>query len=940
MDALMILREEAVCLVLLIFLILNARYYRMGKDSPGFFRLSLYAAIHVLFDILSVLVSGSGNDPGSVQIRAAHTGLLITSMLYTSELCGDCARRCGEDKLSVILRKTGCALAAVLAVAGLLFPIRFRDTGELLCPSGILFYTAYGLSMFFLLLSFALVLSHRKVLPASARIALYPMITIMATAEAFMLPFPELLFTGGAVTIVTVGIFFSLENPADVFARKAELDALTGVHSRNAYENDIRTLDEEYHTNHARRFSLVFCDINGLKAVNNNFGHPEGDHYISTIAQILMQELKHAWRIYRMGGDEFMAIYRDIDPDTVEHEINRVHEVCREMTAERPYTVEAAVGYASTGEQYRSLRDVLRVADFLMYKNKAEIKRSRAFLTEYAAGMPNLAGLTDRSFDAFSSPDDRNSLFLTNLETNVTRISHGLAEQLGLKEEFIHEIENLWYERIHPDDLSAFRESSRKVLMGQAEQAEAQYRIRDRSGNYVFFTARGSVLKGKEGSPDLFAGTVINHGIRETVDPVTGLNNDLVLTERMEQILAGHGAGTLMKFSILSYSRVNMLYGYPSGNDLLRQFGAAVRRHLKAGGELFRLEGTEFVIWQPGMEKKDAETLYTQIREIAARELKAERLVIPLRIAAGALILEPGYTGNVTDLRSCLIYAHEQSMYESGGQLVFYDHGAQDPGNAEYRLLSRIHQDALGERAGFSLHYQPIASTANGRITGAEALLRWKGEPYGEVLPDRFIPWLENDPCFLDLGLWIIRRALEDTSDFLKQDPSFIISVNATAPQLLDESFRATVLSLLKDAGIEPGHLCLELTERCRDLDLKDLKRSVDSFRREGIQIALDDVGTGTATMGLLMELQVDEIKLDRSLIRTVKEKPFNRVVLRTMAEAARSFGERVCMEGIEDKDTLEDLKQYGADLYQGWYFSRAIPADDLLGMLKRDNPA
>lgn len=170
------------------------------------------------------------------------------------------------------------------------------------------------------------------------------------------------------------------------------------------------------------------------------------------------------------------------------------------------------------------------------------------------------------------------------------------------------------------------------------------------------------------------------------------------------------------------------------------------------------------------------------------------------------------------------------------------------------------------------MFYQPIADTKTGKIRGMEALLRWELEPYGMVSPGVFMEWLEQDPCIFDLGNWILRTALTDVQKLRKETEGFFVNVNVAAAQLERREFRSAVMNILKETGAKPEELCLELTERCRDLDIHFLRGEVEFFHSQGIKIALDDFGTGNSSLSLALELPFDELKVDMSFIRDIKQ--------------------------------------------------------------------
>ena len=331
--------------------------------------------------------------------------------------------------------------------------------------------------------------------------------------------------------------------------------------------------------------------------------------------------------------------------------------------------------------------------------------------------------------------------------------------------------------------------------------------------------------------------------------------------------------------------------------------------------------------------KEQIQKVYHFIQDSLSDRLYINDKKVPLRIAGGAFILE-NYTMDAIAVRSRLTYAMNHSRHKHHGELVIYNDEIDSDMHDNLELISVIHRDAIEKREGFFLCYQPIADTKDGEIRGMEALLRWKKEPYGVVPPGVFIEWLEEDPCIFDLGNWIISQALRDLKEISKEKPDFFVNVNISAGQIERKEFRETVLWLLKKSGLKPEQLCMELTERCRELDVNFLKQEIDFFKSKGIKVAMDDFGTGNASLALALDLPVDELKIDMSFVRGIQEKPVKQAMVQSIVSFAQNTKKETCIEGVEDKVLLDYLKKYHATWHQGYYYSRPIPFDEFKTLL------
>ena len=510
MYPILILREEFVCLVILVFLAFISRTYRMGTDGKIFNRLLICALIHVFMDGVTVWTVNHMQTVPEWVNYAAHVVFYLSAIFYSNEIFVYVTNMFHPD----VTDKWHWLSLIPVGIYILLLPvlgIEYRQAEGTYLSAGAAANVGWVIGFVYFLFALGLLFRNWKGVSRRIRYSLLPMMLILMAAEVTQIAVQELLFTGGAITIVTVGFFFSLENPAIVLERKMMMDAMTGVENRNSYERDIVEYNREFTANRNKRFIFMFADINNLKSVNGMYGHQAGDEYISLIAVALLNNLKKAEHIYRMGGDEFLAIYRDADEETVRRDIEKIREECARAGEKKQYKPALAIGYAISGPNYKDLHDVLRVADYMMYRNKADLKREFAIEAKIKAGTGlNLTGLTDRIFDAMCMPTSSICPFMTNMGTGITRISPALCDLLGLEEEFQQAFEHTLTGLVHPEDREAFCEELKGVLTGKKESYSCPCRIKNKDGEYVSVTSCGAVYHGKDGEDDIFFGYMMN----------------------------------------------------------------------------------------------------------------------------------------------------------------------------------------------------------------------------------------------------------------------------------------------------------------------------------------------------------------------------------------------------------------------------------------------
>lgn len=533
---------------------------------------------------------------------------------------------------------------------------------------------------------------------------------------------------------------------------------------------------------------------------------------------------------------------------------------------------------------------------------------------------------------AITSLAKKSYISITNLRNGVTWWSEKAMEYFGMQENYTIRGQEKSKRSIHPDDLEDFRRGFLERVAGKNMDESWEYRVRDGS-TYIRISARAKMLNDKDGKPFVIVIRYNNYGISDEVDATTGLHTEPALDREIMEFLEESGQGALLKIGLDQFSHINVMYGAAFSDKILNCAAQELLRLLKGKGYVYRLSGAKFVISFKKVSKAELQQIYNEIVE-AFENTEVEGKKIPLKVSAGAIFMEP-YMKETNAVRSRLTYALSHSRLEHHGELVIFNDEVCGSDENQFELIGVIHQCATHNFEGFRMFYQPIADTKTGKIRGMEALLRWELEPYGMVSPGVFMEWLEQDPCIFDLGNWILRTALTDVQKLRKETEGFFVNVNVAAAQLERREFRSAVMNILKETGARPEERCLELTERCRDLDIHFLRGEVEFFHSQGIKIALDDFGTGNSSLSLALELPFDELKVDMSFIRDIKQKPQNQAMVQSIVDYARRTNTETCIEGIENKEVSDYIEQFGSTWQQGYYYSKPVPIDQFEEVLR-----
>ena len=546
-----------------------------------------------------------------------------------------------------------------------------------------------------------------------------------------------------------------------------------------------------------------------------------------------------------------------------------------------------------------------------------------------------LSSLDARVFEAFASTSQHRYLYLCNMRTNVSRWSRNAVEFFGLPGEYMFDAGAIWAEHIHPDDRAMYLQDIDEVFSGRKASHSLEYRVKSADGSYVMCSCRGVVLKGENGEPDLFAGTLTNRGVIESIDAVTGLYNGYEFMNNVRGLLARKQGALVLMLGVCDFSTINSVYDYAFGSRVLAALAAQLADLVHGRGTAYRMDGAKFAVCIPQGTADDARCLYARMQGIARSRLLVDGICVSLNIAGGAMLLDQG-AGSDSTVRAAVAYALECSKREGHGKLIFSgEGGANSAHRRKLELMNRIHASVVQGNRGFYLLYQPMVSAKDDAVCGMEALLRWRDGEHGEVSPGSFVPWLENDPIFFELGNWILEQALTDGMRILAVQPDFVVNVNVAYTQLSRAGFRGAVMDALRRTGFPAENLCLELTERCRTLDMELLRSELEFFIAHGIRIALDDFGTGASSMSLLRDLPISSLKIDRAFITDIVSNRKDQAIVEMICRCAGKLDMEVCVEGIESEEVRSFVDGYMPDCYQGYYFARPMKPEDVLAIVR-----
>lgn len=527
---------------------------------------------------------------------------------------------------------------------------------------------------------------------------------------------------------------------------------------------------------------------------------------------------------------------------------------------------------------------------------------------------------------------------------------------LGFSEDELESSREAWLSRVHPDDRAGLDEALEGHLSGRLENFEHEYRLRHKSGDYVWVLSRGLAVRAANGEVLRMAGSLTDIRARKAAeerllrdalhDALTGLPNRNLFRDRLAFALKGlrRRPGqqlAVMFLDIDRFKNINDSLGHRAGDDLLVQFARRVAAVLRPGDTVARLGGDEFAIIALGVRSTQ------QARQIGDRllELSREPYQIGSRevfLAASIGITMGTFQGQSPDdiLRDADI-AMYQAKARGKNRVELFDALMHSRAMHVMELETALRRAV--DRGELAMHYQPIVSLTGGRIVGLEALVRWRHPERGLVRPDEFIPFAEEIGLIVPIGWWTIREVCRHTR-VLQQELGgdampLTVSVNVSGKLFAQPDFVAGVARIVEEESLDGTALCIEVTESVLLENAGDAKSKIDALRRLGIGLHMDDFGTGYSSLSHLQKFDYDSMKIDRSFIQELGHSDDAAAIVNTIIALGRVLGVNVIAEGVETAAQVRRLKQLQCPEVQGFWFSPPVSVAEVATLL-RDTPS
>jgi diguanylate cyclase (GGDEF)-like protein len=419
-------------------------------------------------------------------------------------------------------------------------------------------------------------------------------------------------------------------------------------------------------------------------------------------------------------------------------------------------------------------------------------------------------------------------------------------------------------------------------------------------------------------------------------DALTGLPNRVLLQDRLQQAIQimkrNHSSMALLLLDLDRFKEINDALGHQAGDELLQQVGQRLEGLLRHSDTVARLGGDEFAIVAPNTESGQA----AQFAEKVAHAIKDVFEIGNQNLYVGVSIGMALYPEHGQDAGTLIRHA-DIAMYTAKRNNL--DHSLYEKSRNERRLdklalVGDLHAE-LQYAEHLCLHYQPQIELSSHEVVAVEALLRWPHPQLGSISPEHIIKMAEHTALIAPLTRWVIETTLSETRRLSATAERLNMAVNLSAWNLQDPELPATVAQLLEKYSVRPGQLTLEITESAMMSDPLRARNVLVELSDMGVNLAVDDFGTGFSSLVYLKMLPVKDLKIDKSFVINMREDENDAIIVHSTIELAHNLGLKVIAEGVEDQQTLSQLQQQKCDMAQGYHISQPLPQDALQRWLR-----
>lgn len=528
-----------------------------------------------------------------------------------------------------------------------------------------------------------------------------------------------------------------------------------------------------------------------------------------------------------------------------------------------------------------------------------------------------------RAIVGLFSPCMDDYLYVCDFKKDSYQISPSAIERFWLETDYFHNVEEELQKFIYPEDTDLLLMELKLLAEGRKNYHNLHYRWLGRDREPIWINCRGRVLTDSDGAPHFLVGCINEIGAKQKADNVSGLLGESSLQMYYDAMDGKFPGGFLLRIGIDDFKGINESQGSEYGDYVLRKTAQCIEEHIQPGQSLFRIVADEFAIVDfLGGTVEEAKQLYREIG-ISLLSFIEENHYKVVYTVSGGIIDNQSVDNSFENAMKYSEFALSEAKRAGKNSCHVFDMAAYKAYIEKRRLLQILHHAVNNDFKGFEVYFQPLVGSLDGKLFGAEALLRFHMPEGNMISPAEFIPILEESGLIIPVGKWVLRQALAACMEWQKYQPDFMVNINLSYVQVLKSRVLADICEIVEEYGINPECVCIELTESGYLEENIHFNKVWNGLKERGIRLALDDFGTGYSNLHYLCDLKPSCVKIDRSFMVKALNRDYEYQLLKHIVEMSHSLGLNVCIEGIETESDLKKAREASPDYIQGFFFGK-----------------
>lgn len=543
---------------------------------------------------------------------------------------------------------------------------------------------------------------------------------------------------------------------------------------------------------------------------------------------------------------------------------------------------------------------------------------------------PTFEGCCD--FIRTFSPCMHDYLYVYDLTGDAYYIAEPALSRFRLPGCLFHDVVATLAAFVYPDDYDMLASDLALLLSGDKDEHNLEYRWLGLDGSPIWINCKGRLILSEDGH-HLMLGCINEIGNLGRADNISGLLGESSLREYIQQMLPKTKDAMFLRIGIDDFKVINERHGTEYGNFVLREVAGCIVQCLSPSQYAYRIVSDEFMVVDVSdTDYSEMNRLYHNIRSAVDSVVAREKYKAIYTISGGLLSLgdlDGSQPDEVDEIMKLSEFALTEAKSRGKNQMYFFRPNDYDLFLRTRYVRSCLRQALADDFKGFELYYQPIVLPDDGKLFAAETLLRFHSPSGENIFPMEFIPILEESGLIIPVGKWIIRNSLGMCKRIREQYPDFMVSINLSYIQLLKSPMFEDITEALRDIGLPPSCLIVELTESGQLEDSLAVQNVWKKLREIGVSIALDDFGTGYSNLINIGNLKPNIVKIDRSFTLKALNYEYEHELLIHIIRMVHSIGLNLVVEGIETEDELRRITALNPDYIQGYYYSKPCPESE-----------